>query len=171
MTDRTRRAFIAGGTLATFGSVASCLGNNPVDGSSFSFTRCRTDTTYTVVNSKDLSSRPGFFEGGSDIIRYSRSLTTTPPAPELSDTDLEKVSKCFLLDFLDYGRKEVNAVKISYVTNGMASDSGSCATAEWGPNGDFDQASRVATGEYTEFELSISRNPSMCQSAGETTSH
>jgi hypothetical protein len=170
MTDRTRRAFIAGGTLATFGSIASCLGNNPVDGSSLTFTRCRTDITYTAVNGKDLSSRTGFFDDDK-IIRYSRTLTTTPPVPQLSDTNLKKVSKCFLIDFLDYGRKKVNAVKILYVTNNTASDSGSCATVEWAPNGDFSQASKVDAGEYTKFELSISKNSLMCQPAGKTTSY
>jgi hypothetical protein len=169
MTDRTRRAFIAAGTLATFGSVASCLGTKP-SGSSLTFTRCRTDITYTVVNGKDLSSRTGFLDGNK-VIRYSRSLTTTPPVPQLSDTDLKKVSRCFLLDFLDYGRKKVNTVKILYLTNDMDPDSGSCATVVWAPSGDFGQASKLDAGEYTGFELSILKNPLMCQSAGETTSY
>jgi hypothetical protein len=169
MTDRTRRTFIAAGTLATFGSIASCLGNSRVGGSSLPFTRCRTDITYTVVNSEDLSSQTGFLDG-SKVTRYSRSLTTTPPVPQLSDTGLKKVSKCFLLDFLAYGRKKVNAVKILYVTNSMAPASDSCATVEWAPNGDFSQASKVGAIDYTEFELSISKDPSMCQSASETTS-
>lgn len=169
MTDRTRRAFIAAGTLATFGSVTGCLGNNPVDGSSLPFTRCRTDITSTVVNSKDLSSQTGFLDGDK-VVRYSRSLTTTPPVPELSDTDLKEVSRCFLLDFLDYGRKKVNAVKILYLTNDMAPDSDPCAMVVWAPDGDFSQASKVDAVNYTGFELSISKDPSICQSASKTTS-
>lgn len=170
MVDRTRRAFIAGGTLATFGSVASCLGSSQGGGSSLPFTRCRTDTTYTVVNSKDLSYRTGFF-GFNKIIRYSHSLTTTPPVPQLSNTDLKKVSKCFLLDFLAYGRKEAHAVKISYIVNDMAPDSDSCTTAVWAPDGDFSQASQVDSIDHGGFELSVSRNPIRCQSAGGTTSY
>ena len=161
MVSRTRRAFIAGRTLATFGSVAGCLGNNPPGGSSLPFTRCRTDITYTAVDGKDLSTQTGIFDGNK-VIRYSRSLTTMPPVPQLSDTNLKSVSKCFLLDFLEYGRKKANAVKILYTTDGMAPDSGSCATVEWAPNGDFSQASKVDAGEYTKFELSISKDPSMC---------
>ena len=168
MTNRTRRTFITAGALATFGSVAGCFSNNKVDGSSLPFTRCRTDITYTVVDGKDLSSRTGFFDG-NEIVRYSRSLTTTPPVSQLSNTDFEEVSKCFLLNFLDYGRKKVNAVRILYITSNATPNSTPCATVEWAPNGDFGQASEVDTANYIGFELSISTNPTY-RPEGETTS-
>ena len=94
MVDRTRRAFIAGGALAAIGSFTGCLGSDTkMDGSSLPFTTlCRTDISYTVIGGKDLSTQTGFLDG-TEIVRYSRSLTTEPPVPELSNVDLKDVSK------------------------------------------------------------------------------